>query len=67
MDYMEEQNKVWMNTKTSNSIKFYLQHDELEKKEDILLEEQIPMEYLKYLNVFDEKKADHFPGTIKSS
>jgi hypothetical protein len=36
---------VWINSKTSNSIKFHLTHDE--KKEDLPLERLIPAEYHK--------------------
>ena len=48
--------EVWINTKTSSSIEFHLLHD---KKEDtFLLMEQIPEEYHKFIDVFDEKKAN---------
>jgi hypothetical protein len=56
----EEMDEVWIRTKTSSSIEFHLRHDE--KKEDIPLTEQIPEEYHEYLDVFDEDKADRFPG-----
>ena len=52
---------VWINTKTSNSIEFYLLHD---KKEDVfLLTKQIPKEYHEFIDVFDKKKADRFPDS----
>ena len=53
------ENKIWIQTKTSNSIEFHLQHDN--KKEDLPLNEQIPLEYHEFLDVFDEDKADRFP------
>ena len=53
------ENEVWIQTKTSNSIEFHLQHDD--KKEDLPLDEQIPMEYHEFLDVFDEDKTDRFP------
>ena len=56
---MIEQDEIWIQTKTSNSIEFHLMHDE--KKENIPLTEQIPKEYHEYLDVFDENKADRFP------
>ena len=56
---MEDEEETWINTKTSNAIEFHLQHDE--KKEDLPLEEQIPKAYHKYLQIFDENKADRFP------
>ena len=52
----ETEDEIWINAKTSNSIKFQLQHSE--RKEGLSLEEQIPKEYHKYLDVFDEDKAD---------
>ena len=52
----EMEDKIWINAKTSNSIKFQLQHGEW--KEGLSLEEQIPQEYHEYLDVFDEDKAD---------
>ena len=55
------EDETWINTKTSNAIEFHLQHDE--KKEDLPLEEQIPKAYHKYLQIFDENKADRFPET----
>ena len=56
---LEDEKETWINTKTSNAIEFHLQHDE--KKEDLPLEEQIPKAYHKYLQFFDENKADRFP------
>ena len=52
------EDKVWINTKTSNSIEFHLLHD---KKDDVfLLTEQIPKEYHDFINMFNEEKADRF-------
>jgi len=45
--------------KTTTSQLLHQTHDE--KKKDIPLKEQIPEEYHKFLDVFDEKKADQFP------
>ena len=59
LEELEEMDKVWICTKTSSSIEFHLKHDE--KKEEIPLEEQIPEEYHKFLDIFDEQKADRFP------
>ena len=50
---------VWINSKTSNSIEFHLTHDE--KKDDLPLDQLIPVKYHEYLDVFDDKKADRFP------
>ena len=57
----EMEDEIWINAKTSNSIKFQLQHGE--QKEGLSLEEQIPKEYHEYLEVFDENKADRFPSS----
>ena len=59
IEELQEDDNIWINTKTSNSIEFHLQHDE--RKEDIPLTEQIPKDYHEFLDVFDEKKADRFP------
>ena len=54
-----EEDEVWINTKTSNSIEFHLLHDV--KKDNFLLMEQIPEEYHKFIRVFDEEEANRFP------
>jgi len=56
-----EQDKpnIWINTKLTTSQLLHQTHDE--KKKVVLLKEQIPEEYHKFLDIFDEKKADHFP------
>jgi hypothetical protein len=53
---MEEQETIWVRSKTTKFIEFHLQFDE--KKEEIPLEKQVPKEYHEYLDVFDENKAD---------
>ncbi len=62
--YLEEvqrPNDIWINAKTSNAIEFHLKHDE--KKDDLPLNQQIPETYHDYLDVFDEDKANRFPGS----
>ena len=54
-----EEDEIWINTKTSNSIEFHLLHDV--KEDDFLLTEQIPEEYHEFIRVFDEEEANHFP------
>ena len=49
----------WINAKTTTSNEFHQKHDE--KKDDLPVEEQVPAEYHKFLDVFDEIKADWFP------
>ena len=53
-----KEDEVWINTKTSNSIEFYLLHDI--KKDDFLLTEQIPEEYHEFIRVFNKKEANRF-------
>ena len=52
----ENESNIWMDAKTTTSQLLHQTHDE--KKKDILLKEQIPEEYHKFLDVFDKKKAD---------
>ena len=62
--YMEEvrkPNKIEINAKTSNAIKFHLKHDE--KKENLPLKQLVPEALHDYLDVLDENKADRFPGS----
>ena len=56
MEELLEEDEVWINTKTSNSIEFHLLHDA--KKDDFLLTEQIPEEYHEFIRVFDEDEAN---------
>ena len=51
-----EEDEIWINTKTSNSIEFHLLHDV--KKDNFLLMEQIPEEYHEFIRVFDEEEAN---------
>ena len=53
--------EVEINAKTSNAIEFHLKHDE--KKENLPLKQLVPEAIHYYLDVFDEKKADRFPGS----
>ena len=59
MEELLEEDEVWINTKTSNSIEFHLLHDV--KKDDFLLTEQIPEEHHEFIRVFDEDEANQFP------
>jgi len=55
----EEDGNIEINAKVTASQQLHFTHDE--KKKEISLEERIPKEYHKFLDVFDEKKADQFP------
>jgi hypothetical protein len=61
--YIEEEqrpNEIGINAKTTTAIEFHLKHDE--KKTDLPVEQQVPKAFHEYLDVFDEDKADRFPG-----
>ena len=61
--YMEEiqrPNEIKINAKTSNAIKFHLKHDK--KKENLPFKQLIPEMLHNYFNVFNENKAERFPG-----
>ena len=57
---MQKPNETWINAKTSSAIEFHLKHND--KKEDLPLNQQVPDMFHDYLDVFDEIKADRFPG-----
>jgi len=50
---------IWINAKLTTSQLLHQTHNE--KKKVVPLKEQIPEEYHKFLDVFDEKKVDRFP------
>ena len=54
-----EENEIWINTKTLNSIEFHLLHDV--KRDNFLLTEQIPEEYHEFIRVFNEEEVNRFP------
>ena len=58
---VKQPNETWINTKTSSAIEFHLKHNA--KKEKKPLKQQIPEAFHKFLDVFDETKADRFPET----
>ena len=60
MEEMQRPNKIKINAKTSNVIEFHLKHDE--QRENLPFEQLIPEVFHNYLNVFDESKAERFPG-----
>ena len=60
IEEMQKLNEIWINAKTSSAIEFHLKHDD--KKEDLPLNQQVPDVFHDYLDVFDEIKADRFPG-----
>ena len=51
--------EVWINAKTTTAT--LIQAKINQQKEDLPLTEQIPKEYHRYLDVFDENKAERFP------
>ena len=61
IEEVQKPNEVKINAKTSNAIEFHLQHDE--KKENLPLKQLVSEALHDYLDVFDENKADRFPGS----
>jgi len=55
----QDEPNIWINAKLTTSQLLHQTHDE--KKKVVPLKEQILEEYHEFLDVFDEKKADHFP------
>ena len=60
MEEAQTPNEICINAKTSNAIEFHLKHDE--KKDNLPIEQIIPEAYHDYLDIFNETKADRFPG-----
>ena len=58
-DIEQDEPNIWINVKMTTSQLLHQTHNE--KKKVVPLKEQIPEEYHKFLDVFDEKKADRFP------
>jgi len=58
-DMEQDEPNIWINAKLTTSQLLHQTHDE--KKKVVPLKEQIPEEYHEFLDIFDEKKADHFP------
>ena len=57
---VQRPNEIEINAKTLNSIKFHLKHDE--QRENLPFEQLIPEVFHDYLDIFDENKAERFPG-----
>ena len=58
-DTEQDKPNIWINAKLTTSQLLHQMHNE--KKKVVPLTEQILEEYHKFLDVFDEKKADRFP------
>jgi len=59
-DMEQDEANIWINMKLTTSQLLHQTHNE--KKKVVPLKEQIPEEYHEFLDVFDKKKADCFPG-----
>ena len=55
-EILEQMEEEWINAKTTTLNEFHLRYDK--KKDDLPVEEQVPVEYHEFLDVFDEVKAD---------
>jgi hypothetical protein len=54
-----EPEEVWINARTNVATKLAIKTNT--KKEGIPVKELVPEEYHKYLDIFDEEKANQFP------
>ena len=52
---------LWINAKLTTATTIQVEINQ--QKEDLPLPEQIPKGYHKYLDIFDENKADWFPAS----
>jgi Retroviral aspartyl protease len=60
LSYIEEaKSKVWINVKTGIAMELAIKENK--KKADLLVEKLIPEDLYKFLDVFDNNKADWFP------
>ena len=55
---LEEDSELWINTKTSHSMKFIVKYEKEEKKTS--LEEMVPPYLHNYLDVFSETAVSRF-------
>ena len=55
-EILEQMEEEWINAKTTTLNEFHWKHDE--KKDNLPVEEQVPVKYHEFLDVFDEVKAD---------
>ena len=60
MEEVQRPNEIEINAKTLNSIKFHLKHDK--QRKNLPFEQLIPEVFHDYLDIFDENKAERFPG-----
>ena len=59
LEYLGMDNKIWINTKMTSATDLAAAANS--KKPELTPEEIVPKEYHKFLDVFDEEKANHFP------
>ena len=50
---------IWINAKTNIAMKLAI--EENMKKQELLVELQVPLEYHEFLDIFDENRANRFP------
>jgi Reverse transcriptase (RNA-dependent DNA polymerase) len=61
LEYLGMENKIWINSKDNLAMKLAAEANQ--KKPDLKPEQLVPPEYHKYLDIFDEDKANRFPDT----
>jgi hypothetical protein len=61
LEYLGMENEVWINSKDNLATRLAAEVNQ--KKPDLTPEQLVPLEYYKYLDVFDKDKANQFPDT----
>jgi hypothetical protein len=61
LEYLDMENEIWINSKDNLATKLAAEANQ--KKPDLTPEQLVPLEYHKYLDIFDEDKANQFPDT----
>jgi hypothetical protein len=61
LEYLAMENEIWINSKENQATKLAAEANQ--KKLDLTPEQLVPSEYHKYLDIFDEDKANRFPDT----
>jgi hypothetical protein len=61
LEYLGMEIEIWINSKDNLATKLAAEANQ--KKPDLTPEQLVPSEYHKYLDIFDEDKANRFPDT----
>jgi Reverse transcriptase (RNA-dependent DNA polymerase) len=61
LEYLGMENEIWINLKDNLATRLAVEVNQ--KKPDLTPEQLVPLEYYKYLDIFNEDKANQFPDT----